>query len=273
MSTYAIGDVQGCFAALTNLLDRIAFDPAKDRLWFVGDLVNRGPESAAVLRFVKGLGPVAVTVLGNHDVHLVAVAEGLTQLRREDTLQDVLQAPDRADLLDWLRRRSLAHFENGFLLVHGGLFPDWTSLEAVALAREVAARLRSDEYRDFLRLYYSSQLPLRWSEDLRGLTRLGVILSTLVRMRVCTPTGEMNPTYKGPPNEAPPGYLPWFEVPGRQSADTIVVCGHWAALGLQIRPNLFALDSGCVWGRKLVAIRLEDRQVFQVPCRPGRKAR
>jgi bis(5'-nucleosyl)-tetraphosphatase (symmetrical) len=265
MATYAIGDVQGCFAELRALLAEIRFDSGSDRLWFVGDLVNRGPASLQTLRFVRDLGDAALCVLGNHDLHSLAVAQGFVKGRRDDTLEELLAAPDRAELLDWLRNRPMIHVDGGRVLVHAGLLPQWGAEEAAALAGEVEAELRGPRYREFLAQLYGS-LPDRWSEDLRGIDRLRVIVNAMTRMRFCTPEGVMEFGTKGEATEAPAGYLPWFDAPGRKSAGDTVICGHWSALGLRIRPNLLALDSGCVWGGQLTAVRLEDLRVFQVPC-------
>ncbi len=270
MATYAIGDVQGCFSALQRLIERIRFDPAQDRLWFVGDLVNRGTESLAVLRYVKGLEPAALTVLGNHELHLLAVAAGVLPPHRKDTFLDVLTAPDRDELCAWLRRQKLAHQEGNVLLIHAGLLPQWTVPRVTQLAREVEQVLRSDEYGDFLRYLYkvgflTNEGPRRWTDDLAGQERWGVTTNALTKLRVCSAEGEMQLSHKGPPEAAPAGCLPWFEVPGRRSADATVIFGHWAALGLTIRDRVLGLDSGCVYGRQLTAVRLEDRQAFQVP--------
>lgn len=265
MATYAIGDVQGCFSALQRLVEKIQFDPCRDRLWLVGDLVNRGPDSVSVLRYVKKLGKAAVTVLGNHDLHLLAVAEGVTEPRRKDTVQDVLNAPDRDDLLAWLRRQPLVYREGEYLLVHAGLLPQWTSSDAVAMGKEVEEALRSPEYRTFLGGLYKPATR-RWSDDLTGMARVRTIAAVLTRIRVCSPEGEVEFSYTGPPEDSPKGFLTWFEVPGRKSADATVICGHWAALGLHIKDNLLALDAGCVWGKQLAAVRLEDRKIFQVSC-------
>lgn len=265
MATYAIGDVQGSFEELQALLGSIGFDRAKDRLWFVGDLVNRGPDSLATLRFVRDLGDGAVTVLGNHDLHLLALAQGSVKARQDDTLGEVIAAPDRDGLLDWLRHRPMAHVAGGYALVHAGLLPQWDIAMAMALAGEVETELRGPRHREFLAQLYGS-LPDRWNEKLRGIDRLRVIVNAMTRLRFCTPEGVMEFQTKGETAEAPAGYLPWFEVPGRKSADHTLVCGHWSALGLRIAPNLLALDSGCVWGGKLSAVRLEDRRLYQVPC-------
>jgi len=265
MATYAIGDVQGCFEQLQALLRAIGFDRGRDRLWFVGDLVNRGPASLATLRFVRDLGESAATVLGNHDLHLLALAQGFAKPRADDTLDDVLTAPDRDELLDWLRRLPMIRVENRNVLVHAGLLPQWSVAKAKTLAAEVEAKLRGPGYRDFLAQLYGSR-PERWSDDLQGTDRLRVIANAMTRMRFCTPEGAMEFHSKGEATQAPPGYLPWFEVESRESADHTLICGHWSALGLRMRPALLLLDSGCVWGGKLSAVRLEDRRLYQVPC-------
>ena len=268
MATYAIGDIQGCFTSLMALLKRVDFDPARDRLWLVGDLVNRGPDSLRTLRFVRELGPAAVTVLGNHDLYLLMVAYGAVRSRgKDDTIQAVLDAPDRDALLGWLRTRPLMHVEDGFAMVHAGLLPNWTVTQARALAREVEGALAGPYHADLLHNMWGSE-PAAWHPDLRDYARMRVIVNAMTRMRFCTLDGQMDFKVKGEVTKAPKGYVPWFEVPGRKSADTTLVFGHWSALGLRIEPRLLALDSGCLWGRELSAVRLEDRAVFQVAC-PG----
>jgi bis(5'-nucleosyl)-tetraphosphatase (symmetrical) len=269
MTTYAIGDIQGCASALRQLIEQIRFDPVHDRLWFVGDLVNRGPESLAVLRYVKSLGKAAITVLGNHDLHLIAVAEGITPPRRKDTLHPVLIAPDRESLLAWLRRQPLLHQEGTFLLIHAGLLPQWTAPTATKLAAEVEAVLRGDGYREFLRSLYEQKIPDDWSDDLTGMARLGVITNAMTKLRVCTAEGRMELSYKAELQNVPKGLLPWFQIPNRQSTEATIICGHWSALGLHLQDNIIAVDTGCVWGRHLTSVRLDDRQVFQVPCGNG----
>jgi len=266
MPTYAIGDVQGCFHALSGLLVQIEFDATRDHLWFVGDLVNRGPDSLATLRFVKGLGAAAVCVLGNHDLHLVAVAEGYGKLRKDDTLDDTLDAPDRDELVTWLRQRPLMHAEDGYALVHAGLLPAWTVPHALELAREVEQELQAPTYGSLLARMYGND-PDRWSDNLAGYARLRVIINAMTRMRVCTSDGVMDLRFKGDTAALPGGVLPWFAVPGRASRDTRLIFGHWSALGLVLEPNVVGLDTGCLWGRKLSALRLEDRQLFQFSCR------
>lgn len=265
MATYAIGDVQGCYAELCALLEKIGFDRGRDRLWFVGDLVNRGSGSLETLRFVKGLGERAVTVLGNHDLHLIALACGHGRARGDDTLAAVLEAPDRDELIAWMRTLPLMHVAEGHVMVHAGLLPQWSVEKAAALAREVEEALRGARHEEFLAQLYGSK-PEAWHEELDGVDRLRVIVNAMTRMRFCTPEGRMEFQAKGESSDAPPGYFPWFEVPGRRSAAATVVCGHWSALGLKLLPNLIALDAGCVWGGRLTAIRLQDRALYQVPC-------
>jgi bis(5'-nucleosyl)-tetraphosphatase (symmetrical) len=262
MATYAIGDIQGCYSAFRRLLDKCRFDPARDRLWLVGDLVNRGPQSLAVLRFVKSFGARAVTVLGNHDLHLLMVAAGHVKPHRGDTLDAILRAPDRDELLDWLRRRPMMHAAAGYAMVHAGLLPQWSIAQALKLAREVETALQSDGHDAFLRNMYGNQ-PDRWRDDLTGIERLRVITNVMTRLRVCTVDGKMEFAHKGKPVNLPRGYLPWFRVPRRRSRGTPVIFGHWAALGLYTESNVIGLDTGCVWGRELSALRLSDRQLIQ----------
>jgi bis(5'-nucleosyl)-tetraphosphatase (symmetrical) len=265
MAVFAIGDLQGCYSEFRQLLDLICFDPAKDRLWLVGDIVNRGPDSLSTLRFAKGLGDAAVMVLGNHDLHLLMVAEGCARLHQNDTLDEILAAPDRSELLDWLRHQKLLHVDDNYLLVHAGLLPAWSVEEASTLAEIVENALRSKHFNKLCLHMYGNQ-PDRWDEGLEGYERLRVVINAMTRMRVCTPDGKMDFTHKGLVKNIPSGYLPWFEVPNRASREATIVCGHWSALGLRIQPNLIALDTGCLWGGALTAVRLEDRKIFQVPC-------
>jgi bis(5'-nucleosyl)-tetraphosphatase (symmetrical) len=261
MATYAIGDVQGCFDELEALLRTIGFRASADRLWFVGDLVNRGPKSVEVLRFVKGLGERAATVLGNHDLHLVTQHEGFERPRKDDTIADVLRAPDREALVDWLRTRPLMHAADGWAMVHAGLLPAWSIEKALSVSKEVQAALASPDYRTFLQNMYGST-PDRWADSLRGWDRLRVIVNAMTRMRFCTPDGKMDFKAKG--EVPPPGHRPWFDL--RPAGERPIVCGHWSALGLQMRPALAAIDTGCVWGGSLTALRLEDRRLFALPC-------
>jgi bis(5'-nucleosyl)-tetraphosphatase (symmetrical) len=265
MPTYAIGDLQGCQASLLRLLDQLKFDPAADRLWFVGDLVNRGPDSLAALRFVKSLGHAAISVLGNHDLHLLALAEGFGRRHKGDTLDAILNAPDRDELLTWLRRQKLAWREGDYLMVHAGVLPDWTLDDTMQRAAEAEAMLQGAHYRNFFAQMYGNA-PVAWDETLQGIERLRVIVNAFTRLRYCSLEGEMEFHHKGAPGTQPPGWLPWFAVPGRKSAEAAVIIGHWSTLGLINRADLIALDTGCLWGGSLSAVRLEDRQVFAVPC-------
>ena len=268
MATYAIGDIQGCYDSLQALLARCDFDPATDRIWLVGDLVNRGPKSLTTLRFIKSLGAAALPVLGNHDLYLLMVAEGGAKFRsKDDTLQEILDAPDREELLAWLRRQPLCHTEGGYCMVHAGLLPQWTAARARELAGEVEATLQGPNFREFILNLWGSE-PAGWSDDLAGWPRLRVIVNAMTRMRFCTLDGVMEFKVKGKLANAPAGHLPWFDLPNRQHRDSVLVTGHWSALGLKVEPNFLALDSGCLWGGHLTAVRLEDRAVFQVPCSP-----
>ncbi|MCP9468532.1 MAG: symmetrical bis(5'-nucleosyl)-tetraphosphatase [Nitrospira sp.] len=262
MAIYAIGDVQGCSKSLRALLDRTSFHPSKDRLWLVGDLVNRGPDSLGVLRYLKELGSSAQIVLGNHDLFLLAVAEGTLPLRPKDTLHDVLASPDRDDLLSWLRHQPLHHREGAYLMVHAGLLPQWTVEEAVEYAREVERVLTGPDHRRFLQHLFHDP-PRSWSNGLRGWERLTTIARVLTKLRACTPAGETS-NFSGPPDSTPTGFAPWFQLPHRRGHDVTVITGHWAALGLRLAPDHIALDTGCVWGRRLTAVRLEDRTIFQI---------
>lgn len=266
MSHYVVGDIQGCYAEFAQLLDTIAFDPARDRLWLVGDLVNRGPDSLSVLRRVKSLGAAATTVLGNHDLHLLIVAAGHRALHPRDTLAPILAAPDRDELLDWLRRRPLVVLEGELLLVHAGLLPSWTPAHAVALSREVETVLSSPMRNDFLRCLYGDQ-PAQWNNALTGFDRLRVIVNACTRLRFCSANDAMEFKEKRSPEHSPPGFAPWFAHPERKSAGVTVLCGHWSTLDLVFAPNVVMLDSGCLWGGTLTAVRLDDACLFQVPSR------
>ena len=265
MTVFAIGDLQGCAGQLDLLLDTITADSADAEFVFVGDLVNRGPDSLGCLRRLKAMGGRARTVLGNHDLHLLAVANGVRAPGRRDTLDALLAAPDRDELLDWLRRQPLALMAEGHLVVHAGVLPSWTAQQTLALAEEVSAVLRGDDWLDFLREMYGNQ-PARWHDELKGIDRLRCIVNALTRLRFCTPAGEMEFETKEGPGQPPAGYLPWFDVPERKTAGVPVVFGHWSTLGLTVKPNLIGLDSGCVWGGKLSALRLSDLQLVQVTC-------
>ena len=262
MAVYAIGDVQGCMNALRRLLKRIAFDPAIDRLWFVGDLVNRGPHSIEVLRFVKELGPAAVTVLGNHDLHLLAVWAQVTTLQKTDTLRPVLDAPDADDLLHWLRHRPLAHWEDDYLMIHAGVHPAWTLEDTLHLAGEVESALKQDNFQKWLPSIYFKKTHSTDSYE----NRLGMTTNILTRLRVCTAEGIPNFSYKGPPDQAPAGNHPWFRIPRRATQHIKILFGHWSALGVVAESQVWALDGGCVWGGELVALRLPDHHLYRVPC-------
>jgi bis(5'-nucleosyl)-tetraphosphatase (symmetrical) len=266
MSLYAIGDIQGCHAEFCQLLELIGFSSRDDRLWLVGDLVNRGPESLAVLREVKALGDAAVTVLGNHDFHLLTVAAGYTKQHRQDTIAPILAAADRDELLGWLQRRPLVVIEDDLLLVHAGLLPAWTPADAMTLSREVEAMLASERADPFLRELYGDE-PRAWRNDLDGFDRLRVVVNACTRLRFCTADGTMEFKEKRGPLASPEGFRPWFEHADRASAGKTIVCGHWSTLELKLAPNLLMLDSGCLWGGALTAIRLDDRRVYQVPGR------
>ena len=266
MSTYVIGDLQGCLQQLKALIEKTRAAASDTPRWFfVGDLVNRGPSSLQTLRFIRSLGEQAKVILGNHDLHLLAAAHGIRQIKRGDSLVDILKAPDSDDLLDWLRRQPLARMKQGHLLVHAGVLPEWAANKALALAKEVETVLGGPDWVEFLRVMYGNE-PAKWDDDLSGMDRLRCIVNALTRLRFCTPEGEMEFDENGGVETAPAGYLPWFEAPNRQAADTPIVFGHWSTLGLLLRPNLISLDTGCVWGGQLTAVRLEDRQLFQVDC-------
>jgi bis(5'-nucleosyl)-tetraphosphatase (symmetrical) len=268
MTTFAIGDIQGCHDELLQLLESIGFRPSLDRLLFCGDLVNRGPKSLQVLRFVRSLGEAAVTVLGNHDLHLLAVAHGGHPGRR-DTLAEVLAAPDRDALLDWLAQRPLVHREPGknLLLVHAGLAHGWTADQALSLGTELHEALISPKKRArFLKSMYGDK-PSRWDPQLSGIRRLRFSVNCMTRMRFCKPDGSLELRDKGKPGDDPAGHLPWFAMPGRRSAGEMIVFGHWSTLGRVHWPEhrVWGLDTGCVWGGRLTALRLDDGRLFSVP--------
>lgn len=273
MAVYAIGDIQGCADELERLLAALHFDPARDQVWFCGDLVNRGPGSLRTLRLVRSLGDAAVTVLGNHDLHLLAVASGVRPPRphKGDTLEAVLEAPDRDDILHWLRHQPLVHWDDElrWLMVHAGLPPQWTAQQAVRLGGEVSAALRRSDHAASLARMYGNE-PDLWRDDLAGDDRLRFVINCLTRMRYCTAQGRLEFGAKGEPGTQGDGLIPWFQAPGRRSADCRIVFGHWSTLGGYEGDNVIALDTGCVWGGCLSAVRLDrDTPVWtQVPC-PG----
>jgi len=268
---FLIGDLQGCCDALDRLLPRLGFSPSRDHLWVLGDLVNRGPESLATLRRLNALGASASCLLGNHDLHLIAVSEGAQRLKRQDTLADILGAPDRAPLLEWLCAQRLAAFDDGWLLVHAGVVPQWDRDTTLALAAEVEAALAGPGRGEFLHAMYGNS-PKRWSDKLSGHERLRFIVNTLTRIRFCDAEGRLELETTGNAASAPAGYMPWFDVPGRRSAGTPIAFGHWSTLGLIDTPALLSLDTGCVWGGSLTAVRIDGgrRELMQVPCAQAR---
>ena len=265
MSTYVIGDLQGCHQSCLELLAQIDATAPDAKLWFAGDLVNRGPDSLATLRLVKSLGARAQCVLGNHDLHLLAAAHGIRKLSRSDTLDAILAAPDRQALLDWLRQCPLAIYEQGHLLVHAGVLPQWSAAQTRALAHEVETVLQGPNWLEFLGKMYGNE-PNQWRDELTGKARLRCIVNGLTRLRFCDAQGVMEFDSKEGAGGAPEGFMPWFDVPGRKSLDATVLFGHWSTLGLMVRENVIGLDTGCVWGSKLSALRLEDRALVQVVC-------
>ena len=283
MAMYLIGDVQGCDNALQRLLGEIAFSPSRDTLYLLGDVVNRGPDSAGVLRRLMSYGAQAQCLLGNHDLHLLAVAHGVRKAGRSDTLDGVLHAPDRAEMLAWLCQQRLAiqHTVAGkdYLMVHAGVLPQWTAAQTMALAAEVESVLRGPHLNEFLHQMYGNE-PAQWLDDLAGAPRLRCIVNALTRIRFCTPQGQMEFDAKGlTADAAPAGYFPWFDVPGRKTASITVAFGHWSTLGWLDRTDLLSLDSGCVWGGTLSALRLAGRPgegkpqaLIQVPCDAPQKA-
>ncbi len=264
---YLIGDLQGCCDAFERLLATLDFSPSRDRLYLLGDLVNRGPASLATLRRLQELGEAATCLLGNHDLHLLAMAAGVRKPHKGDTAQEILSAPDREALLDWLRQQRLACSAQGWLMVHAGVLPAWTAAQTLQLAAEVEALLRGPELTEFLPQMYGNE-PDQWDESLRGVPRLRCIINALTRLRFCDAQGRMDFKTKDSADAAPPGYMPWFEVPGRRSAGTPIAFGHWSTLGQLLRPDLAALDSGCVWGGQLSALRVDGgrRELIQVDC-------
>lgn len=268
MALYLIGDVQGCDGALARLLEKIAYSPSRDTLYLLGDLVNRGPASDRVLRRLMGYGDAARCLLGNHDLSLLAVAGGHRAPHRNDTMDAVLDAPDREAMLAWLRAQKMAMREHGLLMVHGGVLPQWDAAQVMALAAEVEAVLRGPQLDEFLPLMYGNE-PAQWSDSLQGADRLRVIVNALTRLRFCTPQGVMHLKGAGGLHDAPSGTLAWFDVPGRRTAGETIAFGHWSQLGYLRRPDVIALDTGCVWGGCLSALRLAaggDHELIQVQC-------
>lgn len=267
MASYAIGDIQGCYHAFQALLERISFDQKSDRLWLVGDLVNRGSGSLEVLRWCYAHQDSLTVVLGNHDLHALVVAEGIVAAHKGDTLDALLAAHDSDELLNWLRHQHLIYQEGNHLMVHAGLLPQWTAEQALGYAAEVESVLHGENYLDFLKHMYGN-LPDHWRDDLAGFDRLRVITNAATRLRICSAVGQMEFKFKGELEDIPAGYMPWFDVPKRATQDTQVIFGHWSALGLQQRENIYALDTGCLWGGKLTAMNIETKAVVQVDSHP-----
>jgi bis(5'-nucleosyl)-tetraphosphatase (symmetrical) len=264
MATYAIGDIQGCYYAFQSLLERIGFDVKSDELWLVGDIVNRGSGSLEVLRWCFQHQEHLKIVLGNHDLHTIAVAHGIRPPNKSDTIQSILDAPDADDLLNWLRHQPLMVKNNQYMMVHAGLLPQWQAEAAFGYAKEVETALQSNNYMDFLCNMYGNS-PNIWMDDLTGFDRLRVITNAMTRIRVCAADGALDFNFKGELPDVPEGYVAWFDWPDRASDSQPIIFGHWSALGLQQRNNVFALDTGCLWGGALTAMCLETKQIIQVP--------
>ncbi len=268
MSTYAVGDIQGCFTPLRCLLSEVDFNPDKDRLWIAGDIVNRGPQSLETLRYVKSLGACVTTVLGNHDLHLLAVAYGYSRPGRNDTLNEVLQAPDCELLLTWLRQQKIVHYDPTlkFTMVHAGIPPQWSLKKALTRAAELETALRGDNFRQLLANMYGNR-PDCWDKSLQGYARLRVITNYFTRMRFCDASGRLELLSKSAPDQPPPGFAPWYSHPQRKTRKHKLIFGHWAALeGKVDEVNLYALDTGCVWGSHLTMMRLEDETFYRCDC-------
>lgn len=263
MSIYAIGDIQGCANQLDALINKIQKISPDAKYWFAGDLVNRGPGSLKALRKVKSLGDKAISVLGNHDLHLLAVASGIRPMKAGDTLQDILDAPDCGELIDWVRHRPLAYGFENYLMVHAGVLPQWSAQKTLLLAKEVESVLQSDNWQEFLKEMYGNQ-PNYWDDSLTGMNRLRAIVNALTRLRFCDNEGIMDLANKT--EKASIGYQRWFDVSNRVCQDKIIVFGHWSALGLVLQDRLIGLDTGCIWGGQLTAIRLSDRHRVSVIC-------
>lgn len=261
MATYAIGDIQGCFEAFQALLKKIAFDPAKDQLWLTGDIINRGPQSLETLRYVISLGNSAKVILGNHDCHALAVYNGHKRAHKLDTYQTIIDAPDAGELFDWIRTRPFFYEDKklGFSMLHAGVPPQWTLDETRQYARELEAALQGDDYNQFLTAMYGNK-PDQWDNALHGNDRLRFIINSFTRTRYCDQYGKMDFSEKLAPGSQPSHLMPWFEVPNRQTADTNILFGHWSTLGIHQKNNTYCLDSGCLWGGQLTAMRLESQQ-------------
>lgn len=265
MKTYAIGDIHGCLLSLKKLIQKIEKQTPDARYLFTGDLINRGVASLETLRFVRDLGKRAITVLGNHDLHFLAIAASDEKKQLPGPLDAILKAPDKEELITWLRFCPMAYYENGYLLVHAGVLPQWSALKTIALAREVESILQDSDWRIFMGEMYGDS-PAKWDDGLSGQDRMRCIINGLTRLRFCNEAGEMEFETKEGLSAAPSGFIPWFDVSSRQTQNETVIFGHWSTLGLLLRQNLIALDTGCVWGRKLTAVCLENREILQVDC-------
>ncbi|MDD2758702.1 MAG: symmetrical bis(5'-nucleosyl)-tetraphosphatase [Methylomonas sp.] len=266
MAIYAIGDIQGCYNELRRLLDAINFDPAEDQHWLVGDLVNRGPHSLETLRFIKGLGASAVSVLGNHDLHLIATVTSLGKVGKKDTLGPILRAADCDDLIDWLRRQRMFYHNADYCMLHAGLPPQWDFELTQSMAHEVEQAIAGDDYQRFFRSMYGNK-PAVWQDDLSATEKLRFAVNCFTRLRYCTPEGEMDFHQKGPPGSQPVHLLPWFRVPGRKSKDMRIIFGHWSTLGYYSEDNVYAIDTGCLWGGQMTALKLDLRpERISVDC-------
>ena len=268
MSVYAIGDIQGCYDELMTLLDHIHFNEQHDQLWFVGDLVNRGPKNLQTVRFIKSLGEKAVVVLGNHDLHLLAMEAGYRTPKKADTFQDILDAEDADELLTWLRYRPMIHHDKtlGYTLLHAGLVPQWNLDLALSCAKELETVLRGPDHNDFFKEMYGNE-PAVWSDSLAGHERLRFIVNSLTRMRFCDENGRIDMKETGPPGSQPVPYLPWFSISKRRSRDMKIICGHWSTLSYYAANGVFALDTGCVWGSGLTALKLDTiPKRITIPC-------
>lgn len=267
MATYAIGDIQGCYHAFQALLTRIQFNPKSDQLWLVGDLINRGSGSLEVLRWCYAHQDNLKVVLGNHDLHALVLAHGFVRPHKSDTLDALFEAKDRDILLNWLRHQHMIYQQDDYLMVHAGLLPQWTTVQALAYAAEVEATLQGADYQTFLSNMYGN-LPNAWDENLTGLDRLRVITNAMTRLRICNAEGDMEFAFKGELQNIPSGYMPWFDVPTRQTRSVQVIFGHWSALGLQHRNNVYSLDTGCLWGGQLTAMNIATKEITQVASHP-----
>ncbi|OAI17265.1 diadenosine tetraphosphatase [Methylomonas lenta] len=271
MAIYAIGDIQGCYNELRSLLDVIKFDPAQDQLWLAGDLVNRGPHSLETLRFIKGLGAAAVSVLGNHDLHLIATVASLNKAGKKDTLGPILRASDCDELIDWLRRQRLFYYNDQFCMLHAGLPPQWDFEQTKLMAQEVEKVIRGENYQRFFRSMYGNK-PALWQDDFSKTEKLRFAVNCFTRLRYCTVDGELDFHFKGPLGSQAPNLLPWFAVPGRKSQDMRIIFGHWSTLGFYTEHNVYSIDTGCLWGGQLTALKLESPpQRISIDCQCSQK--